>query len=723
MRLIEYSGHGNSLISSLAFEELQKLSGQSAALALRLLEPYWRTIAVSIVKDMHKRPQVAQSTSDLLGVSVTNFLRITQFYTIPYLVLTKRKDVLQRIADSNGPNHSIVSLCMEREQLAAILACLLLQPAQDPEHLVISLLSEASPDFAKSSLTEIFKADPTQLAYELLKAASEPNEDIKARAHSAIQLLAEKTHRRHSSSKGHPKKHAMVGIFFEECALGVMQLLSDVVSQHRMNQSVSERKRCIGAIQEMAILAKSHLCNALPQVCSCLRSAIEDPTVCNEAFLAWMTLMKTLDEEDIESLVDPTFAIVAQHWDAFGAQTQQQAHDMISLLLKTHAGMVREIINTIPSLGDIPLLRKFETELGRLKAQMDPKHQFQAFSKRCQNENATVVTRALTELNIYLESHQSVLHSSAVSEQPDPVVAQLTRSLLGACLRFCESNSDVAISSARCLGFIGCLDPTKIEVTEDTREIFLLSNFTNASETIDFIVFFIQEVLVKAFLSTTDTRSQGLVAFVIQELLRYCGFDASNTLRRDLDPDVLYKRWIAIPEATRNTLTPFLTSKYFLELPAPLPEFEYPLYDRQMAHQTWLRHFVFDLMRKSHGENVSAVFSICRCLIRRQDIAIPNFLLPFAALNVVLEGTVQQRTDIAKEFLMILSQPLPDNNQNARESLILCSHVSKPITVSRKLLIAPRVYSRQSTTLSGGCKRRGRSCLNLGRQIIAQVEH
>ena len=625
---------------------------------------------------MHKRPQIAQSVSDLLGISVTEFLRMTQFYTIPYLILTKKQDVLQRIADSNGPGHSIVSLCMEREQLAAILAYLLLQPSQDSEKLVISLLSEASSDFARSNLTEILKADPTQLAYELLKAASEHNEDTKSRAHSAIQLLAEKAHRRHASSKGNAKKHGIVGSFFEESALGIMQLLSDVVSQHRTNQSVSERKRCIGAIQEMAVLARSHLCNALPQVSSCLRSAIEDPVVCNEAFLAWMALMKTLDEEDIESLVDPTFAIVAQHWDSFSAQTQQQAHDMISLLLKTHAGMVREIINTIPSLGDIPLLKKFETELGRLKAQIDPRHQFQAFSKRCQSENATVVARALTELNGYLESHQLVLHSWAVSEQPDPIIAQLTRSLLGACLRFCDSNSDVAINSARCLGLIGCLDPTKIEITEDSREIFLLSNFTNASETIDFIVFFIQEVLVKAFLSTTDTRSQGLVAFVIQELLRYSGFDASNTLRRDLDPDIEYRRWIAIPELTRNTLTPFLTSKYFLELPAPLPEFHYPLYNHQMTHSTWIRHLVFDLMRKSHGENVSAVFSICRCLIRRQDIAIPNFLLPFAALNVVLEGTVQQRTDIAKEFLMILSQPLPDNNQSIRESLILCSHVS-----------------------------------------------
>ena len=401
--------------------------------------------------------------------------------------------------------------------------------------------------------------------------------------------------------------------------------------------------------------------------------------------------MRTLDKVDIEGLVDPTFAIIAQHWESFTSEVQEQAHEMVSRLLKTHQGMIREMVNTIPSLGSIELLQKFEEELGKLRSQMDVKHQFQAFSQRCQKENAIVVSRALTELHEYLVSHQSFIHASALSEQPDPVISQLMRSLLNACVRFSESNPDMVNQCAKCLGLIGCLDPTSIEITEEAKSIFVLSNFERSDETIDFIVFFLEKILVKAFLSTADTRTQGMLGFAIQELLKNCGFDVSNTIRRDFQqPDILYKRWIAIPESIRNTLSPFVTSRYIVTLPpvAPLQSTQYPLYSSDMSHTAWLRRFVFDLMKEFNQENghdrgmqpsgnAALTFSVCRRIIRGQDIAIPNFLLPFIALNIAVDGNEERRADITNELMHILSHPLPDGNHAGKENLLLCSQVSK----------------------------------------------
>ena len=407
-----------------------------------------------------------------------------------------------------------------------------------------------------------------------------------------------------------------------------------------------------------------------------MRSTIEEGTLSNEAFSAWITLATTLDEEDAENLIDPTFAIVAQHWDLFNPDVQQKAHDMISSLLKTHSSMIRDMVNTIPSLADIPLLKKFETELSRLKAQLDPKHQLQAFVKRCQSENVTVVSRALAELYNYLQDHQSFIHNSAMSEQPDPVIAMLVQSLLGACLKFSEIKIEVAVNASKCLGMIGGLDSTKIELPKENKDILVLSDFTNPEETIDFVMYFLREVLVKTFLSTTDTRSQGLLAYAIQELLRNCGFDASNILRRDLQPDEMYRRWISIPEITRNTLTPFLTSKYVLEPLAPMPQASHPIYSPEMSHSIWIRQFVFDLLGKCHGKNATMVFSICRRIVRRQDISVSTFILSFITLNIILEGSTRQLDNIATEFLGILSRPLSEGNQTVLENLILCSHVS-----------------------------------------------
>ena len=444
----------------------------------------------------------------------------------------------------------------------------------------------------------------------------------------------------------------------------------------------------------------------------------------NEAFSAWITLVKALDQEDVENLIDPTFAIVAQHWELFSADVQQNAHDMISSLLKTHSSMVRDMVHTIPSLGDIPLLKKFEIELSRLKAQLDPKHQFQAFVKRCQSENVTVVSRALAELHNYLLVNQNFVHTSAVSEQPDSVIASLVHSLLVASLKFSEIKPEASITAAKCLGMIGALDPTKVELPKENKDILVLSDFTIPEETINFVIFFLQEVLVKTFLSTTDTRSQGLLAYAIQELLRNCGFDASNTLRRDLQPDDMYRRWISIPEVTRNTLTPFLTSKYVLEPLGPIPQTAYPIYAPELSHAIWIRQFVFDLLGKCHGKNASMVFSTCRRIVRRQDISISAFILPFITLNIILEGSTQQVDNIAVEFLGILSRPLSEVNQAMRDNLILCSHVSRHWIES--LMFAehvPRMSFGHSTTFLDGFRRRKRKSLGLKPWLQEDVKY
>ena len=389
-------------------------------------------------------------------------------------------------------------------------------------------------------------------------------------------------------------------------------------------------------------------------------------------------LLTTLGEEDVESLVNPTFAIIAQHWDTFNAPVQERTYQMISLLLKTHPGMFREMVNTIPSVASIPLLSKFEAELGALKAQMDLKHQFQAFSIRCQHENSTVVLRALIELEVYLHDNQSYLHTSAASEQPDLVVSQLTRSLLDACVRFSEGSSTIAILCAKCLGSIGCLDPTKIEALRERQDILVLSNFDRADETMDFVIFFMQEILVKAFLSATNARSQSFLGFVIQELLKFCTFDTSVTFRDGgSQSSNTYHKWVAIPEPVRNTLTPFLTSQYVLA-PAKLRDCVYPLFHSGIGHSQWLRDFVFDLLGNGCGDNPTQMFPLLRRAVRLQDISIPTFLLPFAALNIVVGGTEKQRKDIANELLIILSHAAIENNQSMRDIMILCSQVRAP---------------------------------------------
>src|SRR4051794_21444947 len=53
------------------------------------------------------------------------------------------------------------------------------------------------------------------------------------------------------------------------------------------------------------------------QIRACLQSAMADKHLCDQAFHVWSALINVLDEEDLEIIVDQTFALIAQHWSFF----------------------------------------------------------------------------------------------------------------------------------------------------------------------------------------------------------------------------------------------------------------------------------------------------------------------------------------------------------------------------------------------------------------------
>ena len=419
-------------------------------------------------------------------------------------------------------------------------------------------------------------------------------------------------------------------------------------------------------------------------------------------------MMGNLGEDEIATLVDPTFAILIQYWDCFLPELQGRAYDMISHIVKFHNSMIRDIVHTLPSLASIPLMAKFEEDLGRLKAQMDVKNHLQAFSQRCQNENATVVLRALSELTEYLAEQQDFLHETASSEQPEPIVAHLTRSILDTSVLFSSTHPDIAILCAKCLGLVGCLDPTRVEAIREKKEILVLFNFVKDDETNDFVVFFLREVLVKAFLSATNSRSQGFLAYAMQELLSISEIRESARPRsRDGLYDPNYGRWASLPESVRTTLMPFVDSKYFVTAGISQPPCAYPLYQAEIGHGQWLRAFTFELLKKEVGEGkVQMIFPVLSRIVRFQDTSISNFLLPFACLNAVINGTYHDRSVIGQELLLVLRQPLPDNF-SSRDNIVLCSQVRfLRYSLGFTLLIVHRLCFKYLTTFRDGCKKR-----------------
>jgi len=133
------------------------------------------------MKDLLTRPQTAQLMADLLSISVPDLLRNTQSYTLPWLVLSKKKDIIQRITQAADANDSW-EICMNNKNLAPILAYLLVQPVQDPEDFIMTLLKDVSrTGFEKADLLDLIKLAPIEIAFELLNASGEADESKKSR--------------------------------------------------------------------------------------------------------------------------------------------------------------------------------------------------------------------------------------------------------------------------------------------------------------------------------------------------------------------------------------------------------------------------------------------------------------------------------------------------------------------------------------------------------------
>ncbi|TQB68311.1 serine/threonine-protein kinase M1 [Monascus purpureus] len=676
LRLLEYLGHSNPFICAVTHTELSKLAQDLSVTPTGLFRPFWRTISITVVKNFQSRPYMAEQLCDLLGMKVDDFLRLTEVHILPYLVLTRKRDLICKVAATYKNTKSPFDICSEKNNLAAILAFLLSQPSSDPEGMIMTLLAEVDPSFKGRTLAELVRTEPILIACDLLKGLGDSGDVKGERYHRALRVLAALVPRKCTSRNAASKRSSSLGHFIEEHVLGIITQFANAVNDFQVRQSLVEKKRNIVAIGEMIKIAGGHVGSALPQICACLRSALDIEHLCDYAFRTWGFLISSLSEEEIEPLIDQTFSIIIKYWRHFTSESREFAYKLAKDIFKDHGRLVQEIFNTMPSLVSVPALAEFEAVLSELKGHMDVRSHFQAFIRRCQNENAIVVEQALTELEPYLSEHEDFLHSCVLSEQPDPVVAHLTRSLLDCCVKFNTSSGAITLLSTRCLGLIGCLDPNRVDSVKEKMGILVLSNFERMDETLGFVLFFLQHVLVDAFLSASNTRAQGFLAYAMQALLKICRLDSTVTLRpHDIQVDERYHRWLELPETVRNTLTPFLTSKYTVTVGAIGPGCEYPLFRANLTYGDWLRTFVQDLLQRGVGsnENVQLVFSACSRIVKGQDISIASFLLPFAVLNCTIGGSEKERRDVKEELTNILSYPLPDGSSQIRESIILCS--------------------------------------------------
>ncbi|TDZ15040.1 Protein kinase rad3 [Colletotrichum orbiculare MAFF 240422] len=602
-----------------------------------------------------------------------------------------RKDVIQKIAEARGDEDNWAPI-MDASNAGGIFALLLVQDVPDMERFVISRLTEFSSHFEAWGLADLIRSDVVNIVLELLKAAGDADVAHKDQIIHSINTVCVTIMA--ANKEARPKKGNTIGRFLQSYILGLMARLADVINDMPLLcPPPEEQRRCIRAMEEMIRLCKAYVRIARPQISACLLSAMAQDELREAAFSCWAALLKYLEAEDVEVLLETNFFVIDHYWPLFSAGTRATAKELVVTLLKQFNAVIVENIWKLPSLAHITDLADVEMQLRdlRQKQPIASRTTFAIFAERISHDNSGVVLQALSELVIHLKQSGGYLQTSAIGQQVDPVVSTLLRALLDCATKYNALQIDIASLCTQCIGLIGCLDSNRVEAVREQKMMVILNNFENADETTDFVLFILEEILVKAFLSTTDTKLQGFLSFAMQELLDRVDITAACAMQKTgmRDGATIYRKWLALPEGIREILTPFLTSRYLLMAVNVAPT-EYPIFRPGKPYGNWMRSFSMDLLRKGQNGHADLVFEPLGRTIRVKDLTVAEFLLPYLVLHVIIgnRSTRKERDNVVGELVGILQhQPAEDAHYTEREDMkLFCEAVFRVLDYASRWL-------------------------------------
>ncbi|KAI0384338.1 phosphatidyl inositol 3-kinase [Hypomontagnella monticulosa] len=669
VKLVDYLGDESIITSAAAFTEIVKLARSRGVTTRQFFEPFWRYLAFSATKNLTSRPKLTRLLAELLDMSVPEFLLYIQKYALPWLVLTKKRDVIQLIADARNEKE-IWQPCLDEVNLGPILALLLTQETPDIQKYSMELFGHISPHLNKTGgLLELLRIEPIGTTLELLKAAGDAEEDRKPHIRSVLNKVASMMLAGSLDTK-QKKVHAS-GPFLQRYALALMAGLTQVINDVSNRTPTEERRRHIKAMEEMIRTGKHYIRIARPQISACLQAAMLHDELRPAAFSCWAAMLLHLEEEDVEALIETTFFLISHYWTSFDEETQQRCRNLIVSLLEKETAVLESTISKLPSFSHINSLSDIEAKLSKLRQPVDSRTAFSLLAERIRHENDGVVLLALRELASYLQRQQGYLQASAISEQPDTVVTTLARSLLDCSSRYNGVHSEISDLCTQCIGLMGCLDPNRVETVRAERQIVVRSNFEDADETTDFVIYLLEEVLVKSFLSASDTKVQGFLSYAMQELLDRSDIRVAVEMLGSRNAGKVYRKWLSMSVTAREVLTPFMTSRYVVQPMAP-QQTEYPIFrPGKTRYANWMRSFTLDLMRKPQAPFAQLIFEpLCR-VIRIKDLSTAEFLFPYVVLHIVVgeDTTVKERSDVLNELLNVLRHEVPtDASYEEREN-------------------------------------------------------
>ncbi|XP_039959425.1 serine/threonine-protein kinase ATR [Bactrocera tryoni] len=257
------------------------------------------------------------------------------------------------------------------------------------------------------------------------------------------------------------------------------------------------------------------------------------------------------------------------------------------------------------------------------------------------NENSQVRIYGLTYLCNFVAANRVDINHLVLSEMlVDPLIENLVDTLVAGCK---HEDINLQLSSAKCLGELGAIDPSYITTnhTFEQRDDLPLSVHTDG-----FAIMALSE-LCRAYQFQKDTKYVDNFSLAIQETLAVCGVSPRENKKLNV--------WEALPERMRQVMEPLLTSCYTNSRRESSCA-EHPIFNSSYcrSYADWAFNWAARLIDFVQADETKHLLNSYKPSIKRDNNTLITFF-PYVLLHALQDGTESQRQKMYEEFEAVFS--------------------------------------------------------------------
>lgn len=408
-----------------------------------------------------------------------------------------------------------------------------------------------------------------------------------------------------------------------------------------------------------------------------LQAMLGIPDLVSVTLGVWKVFLQTLQPSDLGFYVGVTSAAFLASWEQLNGGQRTVAKECLEYIVVGCGDKLGSHLDEIADLRRYQELQAANTRLSELRRGETPESQLRRILNRASNENYAVACQAMEELKAFmLSKHSGFIHDLASGDAFSPLVSEIISTLVTVAARDDDHAEPLRLLAYHCLGIFGAVDPDRFELPPGNEHATLFNDFNDEGHAVDFALYLMSDVLVGVFRSASDLNYQNQVAYVIQELLKFCKFtpnilssapSSSVTLR-------VRRRWEQLPKHVVETVAPFLESKYHkknqLEIRDPGV-----VYRVQSTYREWIQQWTAYLLDKAVGTCVNEIFPLFHWIIVHKDASIAHRLLPHLILNLMIFGSEEEVDLIREEIMTVLQDQVNPDGKSTNDKRFLSTQV------------------------------------------------